>query len=200
MGIELDYIPGAEQRAAQLLAGHDFDYVVGSVHFIAEGAVDMEEYGAWARQQDPDLIWGRYFEALADAARSGLFDILAHPDLVKVWGAGRPGPDRDRRHFYEPAVAAIAESGVAVEISTAGLRKPVGEIYPAPAFAEMCAEAGVPFALSSDAHAPEQVGYAYDQALRLLDSLEVTEISVFERRRRRLEPVSQAQKRENPGP
>ncbi len=200
LGLEVDYIPGAEEQTAQLLAEHDFDYVVGSVHFIADGAVDMEEYGVWARQQDPDLVWRRYFETLADAARSGLFDILAHPDLVKVWGRGRPGPERDPRHYYEPAVEAIADSGIAVEISTAGLRKPVGEIYPAPAFAEMCAEAGAPFALSSDAHVPEQVGHAYDQALTLLASLEVAQISVFERRRRRLEPLSPAQKRENPAP
>jgi histidinol-phosphatase (PHP family) len=197
LGIELDYVPGAEEQTEELLAGRDFDYVVGSVHFIGEGAVDMEEYGVWVREQDPDLVWRRYFEAIATAVRSGLFDILAHPDLVKVWGGKRPGPEGDLRPYYEPAVEAIAESGIAVEISTAGLRKPVGEIYPAPAFAEMCAEAGAPFALSSDAHAPEQVGYAYDQALTLLGSLDVTEISVFERRRRRLEPFSQVQKGED---
>jgi histidinol-phosphatase (PHP family) len=86
-------------------------------------------------------------------------------------------------------VEAIAESGIAVELSTAGLRKPVGEIYPAPAFAEMCVEAGAPFALSSDAHLPEQVGFAYDRALELLADLGVEEIGVFTRRERRLEPL-----------
>ena len=131
----------------------------------------------------------RYFEALAEAARSGLFDILAHPDLVKVWGGGRPAPTRDPRHYYEPAVEAIAESGIAVEVSTAGLRKPVGEIYPAPAFAELCVEAGAPFALSSDAHLPEQVGYEYARAVEFLGEIGVKEICVFEGRRRRLEPL-----------
>ena len=192
LGIELDYVPGAEEQTAELLDARDFDYVVGSVHFVGDAAVDMEEYGVWAQEQDPDRVWRQYFEAVATAARSGLFDILAHPDLVKVWGGTRPGPDEDPRRYYEPAVEAIAESGVAVEVSTAGLRKPVGEIYPAPAFAEMCAQAGAAFALSSDAHAPEQVGYAYDQALSLLGSVEVTEICVFERRRRRLEPLGAA--------
>jgi histidinol-phosphatase (PHP family) len=192
LGIELDYVPGAEERTEELLAVRDFDYVVGSVHFIGEGAVDMEEYGVWASEQDPDRVWRSYFEAVATAARSGLFDILAHPDLVKVWGKGRPGPRGDTRLHYEPAVEAIAESGIAVEISTAGLRKPAGEIYPAPAFAQMCAEAGAAFALSSDAHSPEQVGYEYEQALELLDAVGVGEISVFERRRRRLEPLGRA--------
>jgi histidinol-phosphatase (PHP family) len=197
LGLELDYVPGAEQPTEELLAGRDFDYVVGSVHFVGDGAVDMEEFGIWAQEGDPDEVWSRYFDAVATAARSGLFDILAHPDLVKVWGAARAGPGRDPRHYYEPAVEAIAESGIAVEVSTAGLRKPVGEIYPSPAFAEMCADAGAPFALSSDAHTPEQVGFAYDQALALLGSLEVTEICVFERRSRRLEPLGSAHARED---
>jgi histidinol-phosphatase (PHP family) len=129
---------------------------------------------------------------LAECAHSGLFDILAHPDLVKVWGGARPLPERDPRFFYEPAVEAIAESGIAVEVSTAGLRKPVGEIYPALGFAEMCTEAGACFALSSDAHLPEQVGFGYDQALEFLGGLGVEEICVFEGRERRFEPLPDA--------
>lgn len=188
LGVEMDFVPGAEDRTASLLADHDFDFVVGSVHFVGAAAVDHPGYDIW-EQGDPERIWARYFETLAEAARSGLFDVLAHPDLVKVWGAARPLPDRDPRFFYEPAVEAIAEAGIAVEISTAGLRKPVEEIYPAPAFAEMCVEAGAAFALSSDAHLPEHVGYRYDAALELLDDLGVREICVFERRGRRLEPL-----------
>ncbi|MFN8216323.1 MAG: histidinol-phosphatase [Solirubrobacterales bacterium] len=191
LGIECDYVPGAEERTAALLEGRDFDYVVGSVHFIGDGdaAVDHEGFDVWESVGDPERIWARYFEMLAECARTGLFDILAHPDLVKVWGRARPLPERDLRAFYEPAVEAIAASGIAVEISTAGLRKPVGELYPAPAFAEMCAEAGAAFALSSDAHRPEQVGYEYDRAIDLLDRLGVTELSVFERRRRTQAPL-----------
>jgi len=192
LGVELDYVPGAEKRTAELLAARDFDYVVGSVHFVGDGAVDMDEFGIWAQEGDPDRVWQQYFEAVARAARSQLFDILAHPDLVKVWGALQPGPRQDPRSYYEPAVEAIAEADIAVEVSTAGLRKPAGEIYPAPAFAEMCVEAGAQFALSSDAHVPEQVGYEYEQAIALLGSLDVTEICVFERRRRSLAPLGAA--------
>src|SRR5213079_664248 len=101
---------------------------------------------------DPEKVWRRYFETLGEAARSGMFDILAHPDLLKVWGPDRPRPEGDLRRFYDLAMDGIAESDVAIEVSTAGLRKPVGEIYPAPAFLEMCLEAGRPVALSSDAH------------------------------------------------
>jgi len=189
LGVECDFVPGAEDRTATLLEARDFDYVVGSVHFVGEAAVDHEGWDVWEGRGDADEVWRRYFEALAECARSGLFDILAHPDLVKVWGRAKPLPERDPRHYYEPAVEAIAESGIAVELSTAGLRKPVGEIYPSPAFAEMCVEAGAPFALSSDAHLPEQVGFGYDRALEFLAALGVEEISVFARRQRRLEPL-----------
>ena len=191
LGIECDFVPGAEDRTDALLAARDFDYVVGSVHFIGDGdsAVDHTGFDVWEGDGDPDEIWRRYFQALAGCARCGLFDILAHPDLVKVWGAARPLPERDLRAFYEPAVEAIAESGIAVEVSTAGLRKPVREIYPAPAFAEMCVEAGAAFALSSDAHLPEQVGFGYERAVEFLDDLGVDQICVFEGRERRLEPL-----------
>jgi histidinol-phosphatase (PHP family) len=83
----------------------------------------------------------------------------------------------------------IADSDVAIEVSTAGWRKPVGEIYPARAFLEMCLEAGRPVALSSDAHTPSDLAYRYDDAIEYLDSLGVRELALFERRERRLEGI-----------
>ena len=189
LGIEADFLAGREDRTANLLEPYDWDYVVGSVHFLREEAVDHADYDVWDRADSPDRVWQRYFETLGEAARSGLFDILAHPDLVKVWGRERPRPEGDLRRFYERAMDGIAESRIAVEVSTAGLRKPAGELYPAPAFLEMCLEAGCPIALSSDAHVPDQVGYRYERALELLEGLGVGELAVFERRERRLEPI-----------
>jgi histidinol-phosphatase (PHP family) len=193
LGVECDFVPGAEGRTAAMLEARDFDYVVGSVHFVGEGdaAVDHDGFDVWeAPDASADEIWTRYFDHFNRCARSGLFDILAHPDLVKVWGRDRrPLPEGDLRRFYEPAVEAIVEGGSAVELSTAGLRKPVGELYPAREFAALVVEAGVPFALSSDAHLPEQIGFRYDDALAFLDDLGVEEIAVFEGRKRRLEPL-----------
>ncbi|OLE36719.1 MAG: hypothetical protein AUG48_06440 [Actinobacteria bacterium 13_1_20CM_3_68_9] len=185
----MDFVPGSEDRTASLLDGHDFDYVVGSVHFLGDRAVDDDAFDIWEIEGDPDTVWRRYFETLAEGARSGLFDILAHADLVKMWGQDRPRPERDPRFYYEPAVEAIAESEVAVEVSTAGLRKPVGEIYPAPAFAAMCVEAGAAFALSSDAHVPAEIGHAYETAVSEMGDWGIEQIAVFERRKRRLEPL-----------
>src|SRR5436190_15276622 len=189
LGLEVDYVPGAEDRTAHLIEERELDYVLGSVHFVGDRAVDDADWDIWEERGDPDAVWRRYFEMVGEAARSGLFDILAHPDLVKMWGRGKPQPDRDPRFYYEPAVEAIAESGVVVEVSTAGLRKPAAEIYPAPELAAMCVEAGVAFALSSDAHVPDDVGHAYERAVSEMRSWGIEELAVFEGRRRRLEPL-----------
>ena len=190
LGIEADFIVGREDRMATLLDAHDWDFVVGSVHFVGEHAVDHDGYEVWDhRSQRPDELWRRYFRTLGEAARSGMFDILAHPDLVKLWGPRRPVPEGDLRRFYELAMDGIAESQIAIEVSTAGLRKPVGELYPSRAFLEMCLDAGCPVALSSDAHVPGDVARDYDRALELLDAVGVRELAVFERRARRLEAI-----------
>jgi histidinol-phosphatase (PHP family) len=189
LGIEMDFVPGREDRIATQLDGRDWDYVVGSVHFLRDRSLDTKDYSIWGIGESAEKVWRRYFETVAESARSGLYDIISHPDLVKVWGRAAPRPDGDLRRYYEPAVEAFAEAGVAVELSTAGWRKPVGEQYPAVPFLEMLVDAGCPIALSSDAHVPEQLGFEYERAVELLDGVGVREIAVFERRQRRLEPI-----------
>jgi histidinol-phosphatase (PHP family) len=188
LGIEADWVPGREDRMATLLDSHEWDYVVGSVHFIRDDAIDMRgEWDIWRTSGDPEKVWAAYFDALGEAARSGMFDVLAHPDLVKVWGD--PIPDGDLRRFYDRAMDGIADSDVAIEVSTAGLRKPIAQLYPDRAFLEMCLDAGRPVALSSDAHLPEQVGYEYERAVEWLAAMGVVELAVYERRVRRLEAI-----------
>jgi histidinol-phosphatase (PHP family) len=189
LGIEADFIPGREDRTRELLEARDWDFVIGSIHFLGDGALDYAEYDVWNSGRSADQVWRTYFTWLGEAAASGLFDVLAHPDLVKHWGSQRPRPDGDLRFYYDLAMEQIAESGVAIELSTAGLRKPVGEIYPDRAFLEMVVDAGNPIALSSDAHVPEHLGYRYADALELLSDVGVTQLAVFERRQVRLEPI-----------
>ena len=141
------------------------------------------------RAGEPDEVWRRYFETLGEAARSGLFDILAHPDLVKVWGAGRPLPDGDLRRFYElgdggDRRVGRGDRGLHRGAAQAGRRDLPGAGVPGDV-----PRRRRPLALSSDAHVPDQLGYGYEQALELLGALGVTEIAVFERRERRLEPL-----------
>jgi len=190
LGIEADFVPGREDRIASFLEAREWDYVVGSVHFLREDAVDMAgDWDVWGRGEPAERVWRRYFETVAEAARSGLYDVMAHPDLVKVWGGERPTPEGDPRRWYEPAVEGFLDGGVAVEVSTAGLRKPVGEIYPSRAFLEMVADAGLPVALSSDAHVPDDLGHRYEEAVALLEEVGIRELCVFEGRERRLEPI-----------
>jgi len=192
LGIEADYVSGREDRLGRFLETREWDYVIGSVHFVGDAGVDLEgtewEH-VWGRGDRPDRIWERYFQTLAHAASSGLYDVMAHPDLVKVWGSARPAPERDPRRYYEPAVEAMLEADVAMEMSTAGLRKPVGELYPAPALLEMAVDAGLPIALSSDAHTPDHLGFRYEDAVAALEAAGVREIAVFEGRVRRMEPL-----------
>jgi histidinol-phosphatase (PHP family) len=190
LGIEADFVAGREDRIASFLEAREWDYVVGSVHFLREDAVDMAgDWDVWGRGEPAERVWRRYFETVAEAARSGLYDVMAHPDLVKVWGGERPTPEGDPRRWYEPAVEGFLDGGVAVEVSTAGLRKPVGEIYPSRAFLEMVADAGLPVALSSDAHVPDDLGHGYEEAVALLEEVGIRELCVFEGRERRLEPI-----------
>ena len=189
LGIEADFVPGREDRTANLLEARDWDYVVGSIHFLGDFALDVRgEFDIW-RSSRPEKVWSRYFETLGEAARTGMFDVMAHPDLVKVWGQGAPRPEGEPRRYYELAMDGVAESGVAIEVSTAGLRKPVRELYPAQPFLDLCLEAGCPVSLSSDAHTPEHLGHEYERALDWLGEAGVTEIAVFERRQRRMEPL-----------
>lgn len=189
LGIEADFVPGREDRMRSLLEERDWDYVVGSIHFVAEGALDYELYDVWNSGRSPDHVWRTYFTWLGELAASGMFDVLAHPDLVKHWGKERPWPEKDLRFYYDLAMESIADSGIAVEVSTAGLRKPVGEIYPSSAFLEMVVDAGNPIALSSDAHTTDHLGYGYDQAVQFLADHGVRELAVFDRRTVRREPI-----------
>jgi histidinol-phosphatase (PHP family) len=182
LGLEVDYVPGREEETRELLAPYPWDYLLGSVHFIDGLGVDGEP-----RLLDAvgvEEAWARYFETLARAARSGLFDSLSHPDLVKIFG------QRAESFDYGPAAEAIAESGVAVEVSTAGLRKPVRELYPHPDFLAACRERGVPVTVGSDAHSPDVVGRDFDRARELLRSVGYDTVTVFEQRHARQEPLS----------
>ena len=162
LGLECDFIPGQEAWIEKLAGMADWDYFIGSVHYLAPGwDVDNPKWIGKFDEFPVAEIWGIYWKAYEKCIRSGLFDFVAHPDLVKKFGHR---PEGDLRKFYEPSIEAAAEKKMAIEINTAGLRKPAGELYPAADFLKMAFEAGLPLLINSDAHSPEEVGAGFDQA------------------------------------
>lgn len=166
LGIEVDYIPGFEGELARLLRRYPFDYVLGSVHYIDGWGFDNPAYLEQYRDWDTGELYKRYFQLVRRAALSGLFDVIAHPDLIKKFGYR---PRVDLLPLYRETATVFKQAGVLVEVNTAGLRAPAGEIYPAPAFVHECVRQGLRFTTGSDAHAPEQVGEGLNQ-VRLLVS------------------------------
>jgi histidinol-phosphatase (PHP family) len=186
VGMELDWIPGAEDRLRGMVEGRDLDIVLGSVHWLAEGLVDHPGYSVW-EHRGVEEVWALYMAELRRAALSGLYDVMAHPDLAKVFGH-RPAGGVSQREWEETADA-FAEAGVACEISTAGLRKAAGELYPAPELLAACRRRGVPITLAADAHRPEDVGRDVDQAVRLAHEAGYRTVTAFHRREPRQEPL-----------
>lgn len=171
LGLEVDYVGARQDELAALLEPYPWDYLLGSVHWIDGLAVDQQP-GLWA-EASVDEVWKRYFGALAELACSGHVDVLAHPDLAKIFGMR---PDR----IEYPAL-----DGVALEISTAGLRKPVGELYPA---APMLASRP-PITLASDAHVPADVGRDLDRAIEHARAAGYETVTAFDGRQPRQEPL-----------
>jgi histidinol-phosphatase (PHP family) len=182
LGLECDYLPGMEGWIEKLAGMADWDYLIGSVHYLTpDWAVDNPAYVGRYREMPAEELWSMYWSAAEKCARSGLFDFIAHPDLVKIFGA-RPRGDLDR--FYEPVVKALAETGGAFEINTAGLRKPVHELYPAPGFLKLARSAGVPLVINSDAHMPEQVGMDFEAGRALAHEAGYETVLRFKNRKR----------------
>lgn len=178
VGVEMDWLPERTAQIAAFLEGRPFDVVLGSVHWLGELGVDHPDFPAW-EALPAERLWSEYLAALVAAARSGLFDVLAHPDLPKVFGRAMPRGLDDR---LDEVVAQIAQSGIAIECSSAGLRKPVGELYPAPSLLARLRAAGVPATLASDAHAPEDVARDYPTAVAALRQAGYETITRFSRR------------------
>ncbi len=184
LGLECDFVAGYEGWIEELAGLAPWDYLIGSVHYVApDWAVDdqlgMGKFTGTATATEE--IWTAYWQAYERCIASGLFDFVAHPDLVKKFGHRPPG---DLRRFYEPAVAAAAAGNIAVEVSTAGLRKPVGELYPAAGLLTMLHEAGVPVLINSDAHAPQEVGQDFGTAAAAVRAAGYTETARFVARSR----------------
>lgn len=185
LGLEVDYVGDSQLRLAELLEPYPFDLLLGSVHFIDGLEVDLAP-GAWAALPTEE-VWRQYVSSVSAFARSGTVDVLAHPDLAKIFGS-RPAPAELSGLHVELAEAA-ASADIAVEVSSAGLRKQVGEIYPDQGLLRACHDRGVPITTASDAHEPHLVGEDFGATLAHARSAGYEHVAVFQGRSRTLEPL-----------
>jgi len=174
LGLEVDWVGPRQAELAEILEPYPWDYLLGSVHWLDGLAVDAEP-GIWATHAVDD-VWRRYWAAVAGLAATGFVDVLAHPDLAKIFGRRPPDP----RPYYPQL------SGVALEISTAGLHKRVGELYPDAALLEATR---LPITLASDAHVPDNVGRDLERAVALARAAGYETVTVFDNRVARQEPL-----------
>ena len=182
LGLEMDYLDGSEPWWETLQTLGPWDFWIGSVHYLPGGVeVDNPKYLSRYRDEDPELIWSAYWKQYERCIRSGWFDFVGHPDLPKKFGYR---PKGDLRRFYEPCVQALVDTGLAYEVNTAGLRKDCRELYPAHGFVALAREAGVPVLINSDAHAVEELGAGFGEAVRLLREVGYSEVVRFEGKRR----------------
>lgn len=185
LSTEADFIPGHERELEGILRNYDWDYVIGSVHFIDDWGFDDSRQIAEFSSRDIDAVYARYFELVAASAETGLFDTIGHADLVKKFGHR---PVADQCDNYARLASRLSAPGVCVEINSSGLRKPVAEIYPHQDLLRALHEADVPITLGSDAHAPNEVAADLSAATTLALSVGYTTFVRYERRQRNITP------------
>lgn len=182
LGIEMDYVPGKEKETEKFLKSADFDYVIGSIHWINGWGFDIPEMEAKWYNSNLENIYKNYFRLIGELAQTQLFDIIGHFDVIKVFGHQPEPYSKELLKIIEDAVLKIKENNMCVEINTAGLRKPVKEIYPKREWLQLFCEAKVPLILSSDAHYPEEVGADFEKAVAMAKNVGYQKTAVFEKR------------------
>ena len=180
LGYEVDYLEG---HMDSRVLNANVDYLIGSVHFLDKWGFDNPEFIGEYKNRDIDTIWQEYFDAIEAMAKSGEFNIVGHIDLIKVFNFK---PKKDIQMIAKNAIKAIKNAQMAVEINTAGLRKPVKEAYPSLEILQMCYENSIDITFGSDAHKVDDIGFAYTQAVELVKSVGYTQCVSFISRERQL--------------
>ena len=186
LALEVDYLPGHEEWIRELAARHPWDYFIGSVHYVSDSwAIDDPSRISEWKNRDVWEVWSVYFDWLTRAAETGLFEIIGHADLPKKFGFR---PDRDYAPLYERFLDAAKRHACALDINTAGLRKECREIYPNRELLQLAFRKGVPITFGSDAHAPQEVGMNFAEAIQLARSVGYKEALRLAKRNKELVP------------
>jgi histidinol-phosphatase (PHP family) len=180
VGFEVDF-PFHDTFDSSYFNDERIDYFIGSCHYIGDWAFDhpacIDEFG----RRDINEVYRQYYDIIGRMAGTGRINIIGHFDLVKKFGHRATA---DFKSKIEKITGMISNAGIAVEINTAGLRKPVGEIYPDRAILDIFFNGNVPITLGSDSHHPEEVGYMFDKAVEMFKKAGYRKISGFSKRKR----------------
>ena len=185
LAYEVDFIQG--YILDEILASN-VDYLIGSVHFIKEKNADLwgfdnPEFIGKYSEKNIDDIWQDYFDAIEDMAKSRLFDVVGHLDLIKVF---KYLPTKNIEDIAYNALQAIKASDMVIELNAAGLRKPIEESYPSKQLLQLAFDMGIDITFSSDAHEIEQVGFGYDKVKTLAKEVGYTNCAYFKNRKKYL--------------
>ncbi len=180
-GLEVEFVPSELESLMQVVGGLDLDYLMGSVHHIGNWLIDSEKQVEEWKRRDVDQVYKQYFILVQAMAKTRLFDIVGHLDLVKKFNFR---PKDDLTDLLLETVKIVGESGMCIEVNTGGLRKPCREVYPSRKLLKMCSDNGISITFGSDAHSPEDVGAGFEKAAQLVKTLGYDEIVRFTRRKR----------------
>ena len=187
LGIEADHFIGYENETRRLIEAYPFDYVFGSVHFLGDWHFTSRVGRGRYKEENPDEAFPRYFTLIKEMIKTGIFDILAHPDAIRR-AQFKPHLPMDAE--YGEVARLLRAYGMAIEVNTAGIRRGAGSVYPDEHLLRICVAEEIPVTLGSDAHTPGDVGSNYEEAFQMLSSMGVTEIATYEKRRISKRPIS----------
>lgn len=184
---EVDFMQNSSLMLDEVLHSK-VDYLIGSVHFLQENSsglwgFDNPEFIGKYKEKNIDDIWAEYFEAIRLLAKSGLFDIVGHLDLIKVF---KYLPNKDIKTLAFDALKEIKKSNMVIELNAAGFRKPIEEPYPSKELLELAFELDIPITFSSDAHKIEQIGFMYDKLTQIAREIGYNSCVIFKERDKKL--------------
>ncbi len=182
-GLEVDYFAGRENEIRDFLTPLPLDYIIGSVHYLGEKTVDVGP--EFYEGKNIDNLFTSYFESVGTAVASGIFDIIGHCDLIRIYGYK---PSFDQEPVYRKLARTMKRHDVVFEVNTNGRNRPLADFYPDRRFLNIFREENVPVCVNSDAHMPSRVAQYFDEAYELLRYIGFTEMAVFDKRVRHMVP------------
>lgn len=188
IGIELDNDPETSAKGHKWTEKHydKLDFILGSVHFIDDWAFDHPSFKDEFNKRDINKLYESYFKLIQKTAQGGMVDGLAHLDLIKIFGHR---PTVDMNWLYDETLEIIKAADLTVELSTAGWRKPVNEIYPHEVIIQKLKEKNIPITIASDAHAPNHLAEDYSKLAEILEKFAFEEVAVFKNHKRIMIPL-----------